>query len=214
MSGPPSLAEMRRTVFLPAFSGCWCARLRLALAVPHYDRALERQQVARMLRRDVDALLIATADPPDQDPEMVEWLGSLDVPTVLAERSLSGPAAARIEYVRADHAASAEPAVEHLLYTGHTRVAAEVPLPVVAPPPRSAWARPLWTQRCAASPRPATWSRPDACPCCPAWCSAPPAEPPDRRSFHFLSIRRAAVDAGRGAIVGWWDRPLTGRGGL
>ncbi|MFD5383372.1 substrate-binding domain-containing protein [Streptomyces sp. NPDC056669] len=98
--------------------------VRVVLAVSHYNRELECQQVARLLRAGVDGLLIATADPPDPDPEVIDWLTGIDVPVVLVERSLAGPAAARIEYVRSDHAAGAEMAVEHLVSAGHPRVAA------------------------------------------------------------------------------------------
>ncbi|WUH71479.1 substrate-binding domain-containing protein [Streptomyces sp. NBC_00440] len=97
---------------------------RIVLAINHYDHGIEREQVDRMLNRGVDGLLIATAQPPDEDPETTQWLSGLDVPTVLVERSLSGTAAAHIEYVRTDHAAGTELAVEHLVSLGHTRVAA------------------------------------------------------------------------------------------
>ncbi|MGW4393458.1 LacI family DNA-binding transcriptional regulator [Streptomyces sp. NPDC004685] len=120
----PSSTYYYPGVIRGAESAAGALGIRLVLADSHYNRALERQQVARLLRRGVDGLLIATAESPDEHPETLDWLRGLGVPTVLVERSLSGPAASRIDYVRTDHAAGAELAVEHLLSLGHSRVAA------------------------------------------------------------------------------------------
>lgn len=120
----PSSSYYYPGVIRGAESAAGALGVRIVLADSHYNRELERRQVARLLRAGVDGLLLATAEPPDRDPEMIEWLSAIDVPVILLERSLSGPAASRIEYVRSDHAAGAELAVEHLVGTGHTRVAA------------------------------------------------------------------------------------------
>jgi DNA-binding LacI/PurR family transcriptional regulator len=93
------------------------AGMRLVLAVSHYDPPEERALVERMLRADVDALLVATARSPHE--EEPEWLRSTGVPTVLVERRWDDPG---VDHARSDHGAGARIAVEHLARVGHSRV--------------------------------------------------------------------------------------------
>ncbi|MGW8567558.1 substrate-binding domain-containing protein [Isoptericola sp. NPDC055881] len=104
--------------------------MRLVLAVSRYDVAEEARLVERMLRAGVDALLVATARPPHDEPP--RWFASAGVPVVLVERRADGPDA---EYARTDHAAGARLAVEHLADLGHERVG----LAVRPTTPTSSW---------------------------------------------------------------------------
>lgn len=126
----PASRYYYRSVVAGAEEAASRAGMRLVLAVSHYDPAEEERLVGRMLRAGVDALLVATAEPPRDAPP--GWLGTVGVPTVLVERRWDGPEA---EYVRSDHGAGARLAVEHLAAHGHARVG----LAVRGSTPTSPW---------------------------------------------------------------------------
>ncbi|MGI5190992.1 substrate-binding domain-containing protein [Promicromonospora sp. CA-289599] len=97
------------------------AGVRLILATSYYDEAEESRIVDRLRRARVDALLIATARPTDQ--RLPSWFATLDRPVVLVERQC---AARGVDYVRSEHEAGVEVALDHLAQEGHERVALAV----------------------------------------------------------------------------------------
>ncbi|MFE7407002.1 substrate-binding domain-containing protein [Isoptericola sp. NPDC057559] len=126
----PASRYYYRSVVAGAEEAAARAGMRLVLAVSRYDVAEEERLVERMLRAGVDALLVATARPPQVEPP--RWPGSVQVPVVLVERWWDGPDA---EYARTDHAAGARLAVEHLADLGHEKVG----LAVRTSTPTSSW---------------------------------------------------------------------------
>lgn len=94
---------------------------RLVLGVSQNDLEEERAQVARLLDSGVDGLILATQQDPQHSPETQEWLRSIPVPVVLAERR-AGREAGRVEHVASDHEQGAFEAVQHLAGLGHRSI--------------------------------------------------------------------------------------------
>lgn len=94
---------------------------RLVLGVSQNNLGEERAQVARLLESGVDGLILATQQDPQHSPETQEWLRSIPVPVVLAERR-AGREAGRVEHVASDHEQGAFEAVQHLAGLGHRSI--------------------------------------------------------------------------------------------
>lgn len=95
--------------------------VRIVLATSYYDESEESRIVERLRRARVGALLIATARPTDAG--LPSWYRTMDKPVVLVERQCDTQA---IDYVRSEHEAGAEVALDHLAQEGHVRVALAV----------------------------------------------------------------------------------------
>jgi len=95
--------------------------VRLVLATSYYDETEESRIVERLRRARVDALLIATARP--TDTRLPAWYDAMDKPVVLVERHCDTRA---VDYVRSEHEAGVEVALDHLAHEGHERVALAV----------------------------------------------------------------------------------------
>lgn len=96
---------------------------RLVLRASTYDPGEDRRQIARLIERGIQMLLVApTLDHP-RSAELLRWLGSLPVPVVLMERTPPPelPVLA-LDAVTTDHAHGAGLAVRHLAALGHRRV--------------------------------------------------------------------------------------------
>ncbi|MER7165800.1 substrate-binding domain-containing protein [Micromonospora sp. NPDC000207] len=90
-----------------------------------YDPEEDRRQISLLVAgRQVQGLLLAPSLEGDSAQEMLDWIGRLQVPTVLVERQPRRwtPATRQIEWVRSDHALGLEIAVHHLRQQGHRRV--------------------------------------------------------------------------------------------
>ncbi|BBE24566.1 LacI family transcriptional regulator (plasmid) [Arthrobacter sp. MN05-02] len=101
------------------------AGARLVLGVSDYDKATEMHQVARLMNKGVDGLLIAPT--PDfitgeLDADQQQWLVSLSVPVVLVERPVASTGVASIlDSVSSSHSAGAALAIRHLAELGHRK---------------------------------------------------------------------------------------------
>ncbi|GAA3129659.1 DNA-binding LacI/PurR family transcriptional regulator [Kribbella aluminosa] len=94
---------------------------KLVLGVSQNDVAEERSLVTRLLEAGIDGLVIATRLDPSRSRETEEWLRSIPVPTVLAERRV-GRDSGSVEQVATDHEFGAYTAVRHLAGLGHHRI--------------------------------------------------------------------------------------------
>lgn len=94
---------------------------KLVLGVSQNDVAEERSLVARLLEAGIDGLVIATRLDPRTSPETEDWLRSIPVPIVLAERRV-GRNSGSVEQVATDHEFGAYTAVRHLAGLGHRRI--------------------------------------------------------------------------------------------
>ncbi|GGM38616.1 substrate-binding domain-containing protein [Promicromonospora citrea] len=97
------------------------AGVRLVLATSYYDESEESRIVERLRRARVDGLLIATARPADE--RLPAWFSSFDKPVVLVERQCD---VLPVDYVRSEHEAGVQVALDHLAREGHERVALAV----------------------------------------------------------------------------------------
>ncbi|OIV39486.1 hypothetical protein BIV57_01245 [Mangrovactinospora gilvigrisea] len=98
---------------------------RLILGISHYLPDEDCAQVARMLSDGIDGLLIVPSwGRGVPTPEQVEWLLTLEVPTVVVERRIPrGPLLERFDEVRSDHLRGTASAVDHLWGLGHRKIA-------------------------------------------------------------------------------------------
>lgn len=102
------------------------AGVRLVLGVSDYNQSTEISQVARLVSKGVNGLIVAPT--PDfttgeLDVDQQEWLVSLPVPVVLVERPIaaSGPASV-LDSVSSSHTAGVALAVRHLAELGHQKI--------------------------------------------------------------------------------------------
>jgi DNA-binding LacI/PurR family transcriptional regulator len=99
--------------------------LRVRLRGSSYETEDERPQLERLLRAGdgATALLVAPALDSPHAADVLDWLGGLDVPVVLVERTArAGDGHGALDSVVTDHALGAETAVRHLAALGHRRV--------------------------------------------------------------------------------------------
>ncbi|MBU5423436.1 substrate-binding domain-containing protein [Cellulomonas hominis] len=97
--------------------------LRLRLRGSSYEIEDERPQLERLMRGGADALLVAPSLDSPHTEDVLAWLGDVDVPVVLVERTArTGSTHAAMESVVTDHALGAETAVRHLTALGHRRI--------------------------------------------------------------------------------------------
>jgi DNA-binding LacI/PurR family transcriptional regulator len=94
---------------------------KLVLGVSQNDVTEERALVSRLLDSGVDGLVIASRLDPQRSPETEDWLRSIPVPIVLAERR-AGRDSGQIEHVATDHEQGAYDAVQHLARLGHRQI--------------------------------------------------------------------------------------------
>ncbi|HEX3814836.1 MAG TPA: substrate-binding domain-containing protein [Mycobacteriales bacterium] len=97
------------------------AQNRLLLAVSDYEPARERELVDGLLGSGAEALLIAPAAIGDHTDH--DWVGRLEVPTVLLERRFADPETTGASSVRTAHESGAIAAIRHLYGLGHRRIA-------------------------------------------------------------------------------------------
>ena len=96
---------------------------RLALRTSRYDAVEDRRQVAQLLDRGVQTLLVAPSTTGPAGLDLLRWLSGLSVPVVLIER-MPPPELPTIGLDAAvtDHASGAGLAVRHLAALGHRAV--------------------------------------------------------------------------------------------
>ncbi|TQM02903.1 substrate-binding domain-containing protein [Pseudonocardia kunmingensis] len=114
---------------------------RLALRGSSYDATQDRRQVARLLERGVQSLLVAPDTTGRAGAELLRWLGGLPLPVALVER-LPPPElpTLALDAATTDHALGAGLGVRHLATLGHRRVG----LVVARPSPTSRAVRRGW----------------------------------------------------------------------
>ncbi|WP_165962689.1 substrate-binding domain-containing protein [Occultella glacieicola] len=112
----------------------------IALRGSTYDPAEYRRDVGGLLvTTKVDGLILAP-DPRVAEPDLGEWLASLGVPVVLAERQFEvGTYGQPIEAVSTDHELGAALAVRQLQARGHRRIGLMVSDSVTAGQLRRGW---------------------------------------------------------------------------
>jgi len=97
--------------------------LRLRLRGSSYETEDERPQLERLLRGGADALLVAPSLDSPHAGDVLAWVGDLDLPVVLVERSARArDGHGALESVVTDHGLGAETAVQHLAALGHRRI--------------------------------------------------------------------------------------------
>ncbi|WP_092381772.1 substrate-binding domain-containing protein [Micromonospora phaseoli] len=90
-----------------------------------YDPDEDRRQISLLIAgQQVQGLLLAPSLEDDRAEGMLDWIGHLQMPTILVERQPQRwtPATRQIEWVRSDHALGLEIAIHHLRQQGHRRV--------------------------------------------------------------------------------------------
>lgn len=98
-------------------------RARVVLASSNYSLATEQRHLERLIKLDVDGIILAPTLRDRTLDELASALSRLSVPVVLLERRLEASSElARYDWVRTDHARGAELAVEHLVALGHGAV--------------------------------------------------------------------------------------------
>ncbi|MBZ2197741.1 substrate-binding domain-containing protein [Occultella gossypii] len=112
----------------------------IALRGSTYEQAEYRKDVEGLLETThVDGLVLAP-DPRVAQPDLGEWLASLGVPVVLAERQFEvGRYAQPIEAASTDHELGGVLAARYLHARGHRRIALMVSDSVTASPLRQGW---------------------------------------------------------------------------
>ncbi|MGD7707263.1 LacI family DNA-binding transcriptional regulator [Microlunatus sp. Y2014] len=95
------------------------------LRVSRYETDRERTLVDELISSGVDGLLFGpTIDADDLDPGQLDWLSSIDTPTVLLERSLPVTWPGRsLSSIRTSFPRGLTLAMEHLVELGHTGIA-------------------------------------------------------------------------------------------
>lgn len=90
-----------------------------------YDPEEDRRQIGRLIKaKQVEGLLLAPSLDGESSAEMIDWIDSLPVPTILVERHMPRwtPTRRPLEWVRSDHSLGVEMAVHHLFEHGHRRI--------------------------------------------------------------------------------------------
>ncbi|WP_063747048.1 substrate-binding domain-containing protein [Saccharothrix sp. NRRL B-16314] len=96
---------------------------RLALHTSCYDAAEDRRQVAKLLERGVQALLVAPSTTGAAGIDLLHWLSGLSAPVVLIERMPPAELPTiGLDAAVTDHALGAGLAVRHLAALGHRTV--------------------------------------------------------------------------------------------
>lgn len=96
---------------------------RLALHTSCYDAAEDRRQVAKLLERGVQALLVAPSTTGAAGIDLLHWLSGLSAPVVLVERMPPAEVPTiGLDAAVTDHALGAGLAVRHLAALGHRTV--------------------------------------------------------------------------------------------
>ncbi|WP_168211838.1 LacI family DNA-binding transcriptional regulator [Ruania zhangjianzhongii] len=98
------------------------ARVPIAFANSGYSVAQEQEQIRRIIRRGVSALVVTPAQTPERDPSTYRLLQEQAVPVVLMERD-GGDEFTDLDSVRSDHALGARLAFQRLADLGHRAVA-------------------------------------------------------------------------------------------
>lgn len=97
-------------------------RARVVLAVSGYSTEEEQAQIARLIERGVDGLVVTPSVVAEEDPGTYRMLHDLPVPVVLMERD-GGDEFTALDSVRSDHAFGARAAFRQLAAGGHRAVA-------------------------------------------------------------------------------------------
>ena len=98
--------------------------VKLILGISGYSVEEERRQIRRLVDNGVDGLIVTPSEAFRSDSPSYNILAHLNIPVVIAERSLDGLSAETpMQSVRTDHAHGAEAAVRHLVSLGHRRLA-------------------------------------------------------------------------------------------
>lgn len=121
----PSLDYYWPAIVTGARTAAAALGVRIQLRGSSYDAAEDRRQIGRLIESEqVQGLLLAPTLEGDGVAEMIGWLGSLPVPTVLVERQTPRwtPTRRQLEWVRSDHSLGLEMAVRHLHQLGHHRI--------------------------------------------------------------------------------------------
>jgi len=120
------------------------AGARLVLAVSDYSPEREREQIRRLLAREVDGLLVPPSAHAADDPATYQLLAEGPQPVVVLERTLEGsPWRGALDTVRCDHEVGGVLAAEHLLEGGCSRIVVATRSGPTAPLVRAGVARAL-----------------------------------------------------------------------
>lgn len=96
----------------------------MRLVISDYDLDEERRLVGELIDNGVAGLLmVPSVLEHEENPEFIEFVTSLRVPTVLVERELPGGGLSTISSIRSAHERGVFSAMRHLRELGHERVA-------------------------------------------------------------------------------------------
>ncbi|WP_129669594.1 LacI family DNA-binding transcriptional regulator [Phytoactinopolyspora endophytica] len=96
---------------------------RLILGISYYNPDADRQRVEELLASHVDGLLVTISDQIGASRSPLDWLRSLDVPTVLVERPAAlNTGLEHLDAVYSDHVYGACLGIRHLASLGHRAI--------------------------------------------------------------------------------------------
>lgn len=96
---------------------------RLTVGVSYYDETQDRVQVNRLLRDQIDGLLLTPTVTLLQASQEIDWIRDLPVPTVIVElRPEPSTGLDLVDYAASDHERGALLALRHLADLGHRRI--------------------------------------------------------------------------------------------
>ena len=120
----PSLGYYWPHIIVGARAAATDAGVQLVLRGASYSPADQRRQISSLVESGtLHGLIVATETQGPEGSALLQWLDSLPIPVVLAERR--GPSAlalTRLEWVTTDHVFGGSLAANHLAALGHRRV--------------------------------------------------------------------------------------------
>jgi DNA-binding LacI/PurR family transcriptional regulator len=144
----PSLDYYWPPVVTGARAAASALGVHIQLRGSSYDPEEDRRQIGRLIEaQQVEGLLLAPHLDGSGAAELIDWIDSLPVPTILVERHTPRWTATRrpLDQVRTDHSLGVEMAVHHLYEHGHRRIG----LLLSAGSPHSDQLAVGWSQACA-----------------------------------------------------------------
>ncbi|GAB3407750.1 LacI family DNA-binding transcriptional regulator [Flindersiella endophytica] len=119
----PGDTQYYREVIRGAQAAAEAMGARLTVGISYYDETQDRAQVDRLLRNQIDGLLLTPTDPLLKASDDLTWIRRIPVPTVIVERRPEPSTGLDlVDYTASDHERGALLALRHLADLGHRRI--------------------------------------------------------------------------------------------
>jgi DNA-binding LacI/PurR family transcriptional regulator len=119
----PGDTQYYREVIRGAQAAAEAVGARLTVGISYYDETQDPAQVDRLLRNQVDGLLLTPSVTLLQASEELNWIRDIPVPTVIVERRPEPSTGLDlVDYAASDHERGALLALRHLADLGHRRI--------------------------------------------------------------------------------------------